>query len=442
MKSSALPPFGRIRALAQTCLIAALLPATLIPLRAQTPPEDDAAYVAPATLSAVELDDLLGPIALYPDALVSLILPASTVPADITLAARYLERNGDSASVDTQPWDESVRSLARNPDVLKWLDANLEWTAAVGDAFVAQPADVMNSIQRLRRIAMDNGNLVNTSQQTVVLEQEDDAADEVIRIVPANPDVIYVPQYDPQIVYMQSCAPVVSFGSGCVAGAWLSYDCDWGHAALYHGSGCGWNNRARWLDRGRVNGNVNVTRTTNITNVTNITNNNTRVVVNRWRPSPASQRMVAHRQAGNPVRAAQGNAIPASAPRQETREIRRETQAPRPVALPGNAVRAQENAARARAQGAPSPRKQPAPRSSGPVPSGVAEGGRQRNDAARAAQVRQEREAQARRAQQRQQQAQRPPPAPDHPRPQPQVRTQQQQQAQNAQAHPKKKDRD
>jgi hypothetical protein len=440
MKSFALPPLGRIRALAQTCLLAALLSATLIPLRAQTPPEDDADYVAPATLSAAELDDLLGPIALYPDALVSLILPASTVPADITLAARYLERNGDSAGVDSQPWDESVRSLARNPDVLKWLDANLEWTAAVGDAFVAQPADVMNSIQRLRRIAMDNGNLVNTSQQTVVLEQKDDVAADVIRIVPANPDVIYVPQYDPQIVYVQSYAPVVSFGSGCVAGAWLSYDCDWGRAALYHGSGCGWNNRARWLDRGRVNGNVNITRTTNVTNVTNITNNNTRVVVNRWQPSPASQRTVAHRQAGSPARAAQGGAIPASVPRQETREIRREAQAPRPAAFPGNAVRVQENAARARAQGAPPPRKQPAPRSSGPVPSGATQGERPRNDAARAAQVRQEREAQVRRAQQ--QQAQRPLQAPAHPRPQPQVRPPQQQQAQNSQAHPKKKDRD
>lgn len=439
MKSSALPLLGCIRALAQTCLLAALLPATLIPLRAQTPPEDDADYVAPATLSAAELDDLLGPIALYPDALISLILPASTVPADITLAARYLERNGDSAGVDSQPWDESVRSLARNPDVLEWLDANLEWTAAVGDAFVAQPADVMNSIQRLRRVAMDNGNLVNTAQQTVVIEQEDDAAGEVIRIVPANPDVIYVPQYDPQIVYVQSYAPVVSFGSGCVAGAWLSYDCDWGHAALYHGSGCGWNNRARWLDRGRINGNVNITRATNITNVTNITNTNTRVVVNRWRPGPASQRMVAHRPAGNPARTAQGSAIPASVPRQETREIRRETQPPSPAALSGSAIRAQENAARARAQGAPPPRKQPAPRSSGPVPSGVAQGERQRNDAARAAQIRQERETQAHRAQQRQ--AQRPPQAPDHPRPQPQVRTQQQQ-AQKSQAHPKKKDRD
>jgi hypothetical protein len=439
MKSSALPLLGRIRALAQICLLAALLPAMLIPLRAQTPPEEDADYVAPATLSAAELDDLLGPIALYPDALVSLILPASTVPADITLAARYLERNGDSASVDGQPWDESVRSLARNPDVLKWLDTNLEWTSAVGDAFVAQPADVMNSIQRLRRVAMDNGNLVNTSQQTVVLEQEEDAAADVIRIAPANPDVIYVPQYDPQIVYVQSCAPVVSFGSGCVAGAWLSYDCDWGHAALYHGSGCGWNNHARWLDRGRVNGNVNITRTTNVTNVTNITNNNTRVVVNRWRPSPASQRMVAHRQAGNPAHPAQGSAIPGSVPRQETREIRRETQAPRTAALSGNAARVQENAIRARAQGAPPPRKQSAPRSSGPVPSGVAQGERQRTDAARAAQVRQEREEQVRRVQQ--QQAQRPPRASDHPRPQPQMRTQQQQ-AQNSQAHPKKKDRD
>ncbi|MGC1481516.1 MAG: DUF3300 domain-containing protein, partial [Chthoniobacterales bacterium] len=160
-------------------------------------PEDE--YIL---LSDEELDELLGPIALYPDALVALILPASTVPTDVTLATRFMD-NGDIDLVDEQPWDESVISLTRYPDVLAWMDENLEWTAAVGEAFYEQPSDVMNAMQRLRRDAQAAGNLVNTPQQTVVFEKGDDAAvvEENIRIVPTDPEVIYVPTYDPQVVY-------------------------------------------------------------------------------------------------------------------------------------------------------------------------------------------------------------------------------------------------
>jgi len=96
------------------------------------------------------LDSLLGPIALYPDALVALMLPAATSPTDVVLAARYLSAKGDPAAVNSQPWSDSVKALVHYPDVLKWMDENLPWTQSLGQAFLDQPADVMNAVQRLR----------------------------------------------------------------------------------------------------------------------------------------------------------------------------------------------------------------------------------------------------------------------------------------------------
>jgi Protein of unknown function (DUF3300) len=159
---------------------------------------------------------------LYPDALIALILPASTVPSDLVLAERYIASNGDPAQVANQPWDDSVKSLTRYPDVLKWMDQNLEWTTQVGEAFLDQPADVMNTIQHLRAQAIAAGNLVDTPQQRIVKEET------CIRIVPAEPDVIYVPRYDPQVVYAQPyLGPALTFGVGFAVGSWLNYDCDW-----------------------------------------------------------------------------------------------------------------------------------------------------------------------------------------------------------------------
>ena len=109
------------------------------PLRAQVPPPEPpqaAVQSTPQKLAPEALNELLAPIALYPDALIALILPASTVPADLVLAARYIASNGDPAQVANQLWDDSVKSLVRYPDVLKWMDQNLEWTTAVGEAFL------------------------------------------------------------------------------------------------------------------------------------------------------------------------------------------------------------------------------------------------------------------------------------------------------------------
>ncbi|MCX6969635.1 MAG: DUF3300 domain-containing protein [Verrucomicrobia bacterium] len=234
-------------------------------------------------LNAGELGQLLAPIALYPDALIALILPASTVTPDVVMAARYLKANGDPEHTESQPWDESVKSLARYPDVLAWMDENLEWTTSVGEAFVEQPADVMAAIQALREQAKAAGNLVDSPQQKVVEEEE------TIRIVPADPQVIYVPQYDPQVVYVQSYStvPVLTFGIGFAVGSWLCYDFDWRQRCFYRGNWCGWN-------RDRHN-NWNRGPDGNRCGTVNIEFNN----ASRWLPSAGAQRQANQRQQNN-----------------------------------------------------------------------------------------------------------------------------------------------
>jgi hypothetical protein len=175
--------------------------------------------------SAADLDQLLRPIALYPDPLLAELLPAATLPSEIVLADRYVSGGGDPNALDQQPWDPSVQALARYPTVLKWLDDNLAWTTAVGQAFVYQPDDVMDSIQRLRAQAQALGNLASNPQENVV------ADDGTIEILPANPDVVYVPVYAPDAVFAQPYygAPVFAFGVGIVLGPWFNHDFDWRH---------------------------------------------------------------------------------------------------------------------------------------------------------------------------------------------------------------------
>ncbi len=185
----------------------------------------------PAKRSAEELTELLGPIALYPDALISLILPAATVPEDIVLAARFIAIENDMAELDAKRWDFSVKALTRYPETLKWLDENLEWTAQIGDAFVEQPVEVMETIQQLRAKARAMGNLVDTPEQRIVQDET------YLRIVPAQPDQIYEPRYDPDVVYVQrpTAAPLLFFSAAHRIGDWLSYDLDWRHRRIYRG---------------------------------------------------------------------------------------------------------------------------------------------------------------------------------------------------------------
>jgi hypothetical protein len=180
------------------------------------------------TLSAQQLDQLLGPIALYPDPLIAQILPASTLPTQIVLADRYVTGGGDPNQIDQQPWDASVQAVAHYPNVLKWMDDNLNWTTALGQAFLNQQQDVMDSVQRLRATAQNLGNLQSTPQQQVA---EDDGT---IDITPTDPDMIYVPTYSPDVVYYQNGygAPFITFGVGFPIGFWLNCDFDWHHRNL------------------------------------------------------------------------------------------------------------------------------------------------------------------------------------------------------------------
>lgn len=177
-----------------------------------------------------ELDLLLGPIALYPDPLLASLLPAATRPAEIVLAARFLNNSADPALIDDQSWSESVKAVAHYPEVLRWLDENLDWTTAVGNAFLNQPEAVMDTIQRLRAVAQSLGNLQTTPEQFI--ETVDDAID----ILPAYPDVVYVPIYDPTVVYRRpqnaSTGNYFRYVSR-PAGAWLNRDWDWRNRCIF-----------------------------------------------------------------------------------------------------------------------------------------------------------------------------------------------------------------
>ncbi|MBI5423594.1 MAG: DUF3300 domain-containing protein [Opitutae bacterium] len=183
---------------------------------------EDATILLPSD----QIETLVAPIALYPDPLVALILPASTHPSDVVLAARYLAGGGSPETVLDQPWDETVKALTRYREVVEYLDRNLEWTRRLGDCFAAQPDDVMDAIQSLRARARSQGLLADNAQQQVIIESDE------ISIVPTNPTIIYIPRYDPVVL----CGPIVttyyasswlSFGVAYSVGPWLSYDCDW-----------------------------------------------------------------------------------------------------------------------------------------------------------------------------------------------------------------------
>src|SRR5499427_1691903 len=159
----------------------------------------------PNLLKPEELDQLLAPIALYPDPLLAQVLMASAYPLDIVQAERWLQSHknlkGDQLKnqVSKQDWDDSVKSLAATPDVLAMMSEKLDWTEKLGDAVVAEPPEVMDAIQRLRAKAQANDKLKTTNQQTVTVNEVQGR--QVIAIAPTNPDTIYVPYYDPGVVY-------------------------------------------------------------------------------------------------------------------------------------------------------------------------------------------------------------------------------------------------
>ena len=161
---------------------------------------------AQASFSKEKLDQMLAPIALYPDALLSQVLMASTYPDDVAEAAKWSKANaeerGDAAvqKVADRPWDPSVQSLVAFPQVIITMGDKPDWVREMGDAFLDQPQDVMDSVQRLRVAAQKAGNLKSSEQVTVKVEQPEPAK-QVIVIEQPRPEIVYVPSYNPAYVY-------------------------------------------------------------------------------------------------------------------------------------------------------------------------------------------------------------------------------------------------
>jgi uncharacterized protein DUF3300/endosialidase-like protein len=244
-------------------IMAALL--CLLPLGAlaQTP----AAAPSQALLKPAELDQLVAPIALYPDPLLSEVLIASTYPLEVVQADRWAKSNSSlkgealTAALAKQGWDDSVKALAQVPNVLTMMADQLDWTQKLGDAVLAQQPELMDAIQRLRGRAQANGKLQSTKEQTVTVKsaapaqggggqaQEGQAPAQYIVIEPTSPTEMYVPYYDPAVVYGAwpypdyspyyfppppgyyaggAIAAGIAFGSAVAIGHAIWGNCDWG----------------------------------------------------------------------------------------------------------------------------------------------------------------------------------------------------------------------
>jgi Protein of unknown function (DUF3300) len=199
--------------------------------------QDDESY---EPFSPDQLDNLLAPIALYPDPLLAQLLVAATFPDEVDQAARFVRNDANADDVDGQPWDVSVKAVAHYPEVLNMMADKLDWTTALGQAYVNQSTDLMASVQRLRAQARAEGNLTTTPEMQVV------DSDGEIELWPAQPQYIYVPEYDPAVVFFGR-APLF-FHARFLIGAWLNYDLDWrGHRVFYHG----WDKGGGWMERSR-----------------------------------------------------------------------------------------------------------------------------------------------------------------------------------------------
>jgi len=184
-----------------------------------------------------ELRALVAPIALYPDALLSQVLPASAYPLDIVQAYRHSQ----SSKTPTEPppnisWDSSVIALLHYPTVLKKMSDDLQWTEQLGIAVTYQTREVSDTIQQVRAEAQAAGNLPSNDKQVVIQEPD------VIRIEPANPNIIYVPSYDPGVIFEvhDSWVPYFTFGIGLGCGIWFDNYWDWHHHCFHRYNG--WHN--------------------------------------------------------------------------------------------------------------------------------------------------------------------------------------------------------
>jgi hypothetical protein len=277
----------------------------------QSADDADAQAAAPiATQSPEELQQLVAPIALYPDELVSQILAGATYPTEIVEADRWLQgqpnlKGNDLANeVDKQSWDPSVKALAQFPSVLANMDKNLSWTSSLGDAYANQTQDVMDAVQVMRARAQAAGNLQSNQQEKVETQGQ------AIAIEPEDPDVVYVPAYDPWSVYgapigvwpgwysypgLYIGGPGISFGLGFGIGffggfgwGWHHWGADWNHHSITYNHNTYVSHSSTIVNRNnfaRTRNNFN--RNTN--NFNRNVNNSNRNTNNFNRPQPGAQ---------------------------------------------------------------------------------------------------------------------------------------------------------
>jgi hypothetical protein len=198
--------FGFRKFLSISCVLLMAGMGTATFAQAPAPPQSQAQGQAQGqTFAPQQLDNLVAPIALYPDPLLGQVLAASTYPVELVEAQQWLQANGNlhgQQLVDAakqQNWDASVQALVAMPDVLAKLNQDIHWTTDLGNAFLAQPSDVMASVQRMRARAESNGKLQSNQQETVTTQTQN--GQQAIEIQPADPQVIYVPTYDPSYVW-------------------------------------------------------------------------------------------------------------------------------------------------------------------------------------------------------------------------------------------------
>jgi hypothetical protein len=262
-------------------------PATQDKAAAAAAPAEPPAEPEPAKLSPEKLDSLVGPIALYPDPLLIQVLIASTYPLEIVEADRWRRQHKDLKddalikALEEEDWDPSVEGLTQFPDLLKRMSENLDWTKDIGDAFLSQQKDVLDAVQRMRKLAQQAGSLQTTKEQTVTKEVVNNK--ETIIIEPAQPETVYVPQYPPQAYGAAAPPPaypasygypaaypmgytgtdmmmtsMLSFGVGMGVGALISGGCDWDDHDVYYGNGGGGGNK------NNSNNNININREKNV----------------------------------------------------------------------------------------------------------------------------------------------------------------------------------
>ena len=277
-----------VRPLAWAMILLLAAPPTVLTQQPAAPTQSPA---APPTFKQEELDQILAPIALYPDSLIAQILMASTFPLEVVQAERFGKQNASlkgealTKALESQSWDPSVKSLVNFPQVLSMMNEKLDWTQKLGEAFLGQQKPVLDTIQRLRAKAQAAGNLKTTKEQTVIVEEK------IIKIEPANPQVIYVPTYNPTVVYGAWAYPAYppyyyyppgyvatttafAFASGVALGA------AWGYA---------------WGNTNYNSGNVNInnSQNVNINNNINRQNYSNQTVQQRYNQATPSQQVQA-----------------------------------------------------------------------------------------------------------------------------------------------------